>query len=246
MKIRRSLTLLLFSLAVLPLAAQPPPVLFGNAVPVPERLVPAHERLLAGEWDAARLLAQQEVPVLAGGFDTDPAPVAVALAILALGEAGAGDRETAFCHWNVAKSLYNRLNKADLTLYGEHGTFLREAQSPELSAEERQALEKAMKGRKRVTRPVFLESRRKLSYTDAARAANVEGKVIVESILEANGRISHVRTLQDLPYGLGVQAMEAICHWRFQPARIGRQPVKAYYELTVNFEIGPRSESQNP
>lgn len=247
MKLRRSFALLLFSLAALPLAAEEP-ILFGNAVPLPRSLAlgVTHELLLGGKWEEARNLAQQAVPVLAEDFDTDPAPAAAALALLALAEAGAGDRETALCHWDVAKSLDERLGKADLALYGKPGVFLRDTREPKLSEEARKAMEKAKEEGGGTTRPEIIDSSKRPSYTNAAREANVQGRVVIESIIGEDGRISHVRILKNLPKGLGVQAMEAVCHWRFKPARFGQQPVKVYYELAVNFTRPKPSESQNP
>jgi TonB family protein len=247
MKLRRSFPLLLAFLTASPLAAQEP-ILFGNAVPLPRSLALAvtHELLLGGKWEEARDLAQQAVPVLAGDFDTDPAPAATALALLALAEAGAGDRDTALCHWEVAKSLNEKLSEADLSLYGKPGVFLRDTREPKLSEKARKAMEKAHEEGEETTRPEIVDSSRKPAYTDAAREANVQGRVVIESIIGEDGRISHVRTLENLPKGLGLQAMEAVYHWRFKPARFGRQPVKVYYNLTINFTRPQPSESQNP
>jgi outer membrane biosynthesis protein TonB len=35
-------------------------------------------------------------------------------------------------------------------------------------------------------------------------------------------------------------ALDAVCDWRFKPATLDGRPVKVYYTLTVNFEIGGR------
>jgi hypothetical protein len=70
--------------------------------------------------------------------------------------------------------------------------------------------------------------------------------VIIESIIQENGRISSARILENLPKGLGFQAMEAMCHWRFKPGQMEGKPVKIYYALVVNFKIDQPSESQNP
>lgn len=247
MKLRRTFALLLFSLAAFPLAAQEP-VLFGDAVPLPQSLalVVVHSQLLSGRWEEARDLAQKAAPVLAEDFDTDPAPAAAALALLALAEAGTGDRDTALCHWDVAKSLDERLGKADLALYGKPGVFLRDAREPKLSAEARKAMEKAHEEGGGTTRPEIIDSSKRPSYTKAAREAKIEGRVVIESIIGEDGRISKVRILENLPKGLGFQAMNAVCHWRFKPARFGQQPVKVYYNLTVNFKLPQPSESENP
>jgi TonB family protein len=249
MKLRLSFALLLFSLTGLPLAAQEPP-LFGNAVPLPWNTGPVHKELLAGKWKKARNLAQYEVSVIAGNFDTDPASVGTALALLAVAEAGAGDRDTALCHWNAAKTFNEKLNEADLSLYGKPGAFLQDApqDEPKPSVDFSEALKKAeAEGKKsKVVRPQLLGRGRDPQYTPAARQAHVEGTVILESIIGENGRISNIRILRNLPKGLGIQALEAVCHWRFKAAQMDGKPVKIYYVLTINFTRPQPSESQNP
>lgn len=249
MKLRRSFALFLFSLAALPLAAQEA-ALFGNAVPVPWSLGPAHKELLAGKWKKARELAQYEVPISAGSFETDPNSAATALALLAVAEAGAGDRDTALCHWNAAKKLSEKLKEADLSVYGKPGVFLRDTLQDESkpSVDMAEALKKAETEElgANVVRPQILKGWTQPQYTPAARSANVQGRVIIESIIGENGRIANARILQNLPKGLGLQALEAVCHWRFKPAQMDGKPVKVYYTLSVNFNLAEPTESRNP
>lgn len=248
MKIRRSFALFCFSLASLPLAAQEP-ALFGNAVPLPWNTGPVHKELLAGKWKKARNLAQYEVPIIAGNFDTDPASVGTALALLAVAEAGAGDRDTALCHWNAAKTFNETLNEADLSVYGKAGAFLQDApqdeEKPSFDLGEALRKAKAEGQESKVVRPQLLGRGKDPQYTPAARQAHVEGTVILESIIGENGRISNLRILQNLPKGMGIQALEAICHWRFKAAQKEGKPVKVYYALTVNFNLTEPSESQH-
>ena len=65
----------------------------------------------------------------------------------------------------------------------------------------------------------------------------MEGQVIVESIIDKDGHVLFPRLLQTQPKGLGLAALDAICHWRFKPATLNGEPVKVYYVLTVNFKI---------
>jgi|GEM_PF-778078 len=74
-------------------------------------------------------------------------------------------------------------------------------------------------------------------YTEPARKAGVQGTVIVEAIIDENGRATHVRVVRGLPMGLDRSAMEAIQQVTFQPAMRGGRPVKVYFNLTVNFTI---------
>jgi TonB family protein len=249
MKLRRSLIFFALALAGLPLAAQEA-ALFGKAVPLPWNLGAAHELLLAGKWKRARDLAQQELPVLAGDFDTNPASAATGLALLAVAEAGAGDRDTALCHWNAAKKLSEKLVEADLSLYGKPGVFLRDTvqdeSKPSVDFDEVKKKLETEGEDPRIVRPQIAKGWTQPQYTYAARQARVQGRVIIESIIGENGRLSNARILENLPKGLGVQALEAVCHWQFKPARLEGKTVKVYYALVVNFGIAPPSKSQNP
>ena len=74
-------------------------------------------------------------------------------------------------------------------------------------------------------------------YTEIARRSGVQGTVIVEAIIDEQGRVTNVRVLRGLPMGLDQAAVDAIQQWRFKPATLASKPVKVYYTLTVNFTI---------
>jgi periplasmic protein TonB len=74
-------------------------------------------------------------------------------------------------------------------------------------------------------------------YTEPARRAGLQGTVVVEAIIDEQGRATDVRILRGLPMGLDRAAVEAIQQVTFKPAMIGNRPVKVYFTLTVNFAI---------
>lgn len=74
-------------------------------------------------------------------------------------------------------------------------------------------------------------------YSGAARAANVEGSVILESLIDEEGCIQKVRLLQGVHPDLDQAAQDAVGQWVFQPARMDEKPVTVYYVLTVGFQI---------
>jgi protein TonB len=74
-------------------------------------------------------------------------------------------------------------------------------------------------------------------YSELARRAGVQGTVIVEAVIDQQGRVTDVRVVRGLPMNLDRAAVEAIQQWRFKPAMMGDHPVKIYYTLTVNFTI---------
>ena len=74
-------------------------------------------------------------------------------------------------------------------------------------------------------------------YTPEARAAEIQGDVLVEATIDRDGRIRALRVLEGLPMGLTEQAVAALSAWRFRPASRGGTPVVATFELTVTFRI---------
>jgi protein TonB len=74
-------------------------------------------------------------------------------------------------------------------------------------------------------------------YTEPARRAGVQGTVVVEAIIDEQGRATDVRILRGLPMGLDRAAVEAIQQTTFKPAMMGNRPVRVYFTLTVNFAI---------
>jgi periplasmic protein TonB len=74
-------------------------------------------------------------------------------------------------------------------------------------------------------------------YSEAARRAGVQGAVIVEAVIDEQGRVTDVKILRGLPMGLDREAVAAVRQWRFTPATLQGKPVKVYFSLTVNFRI---------
>jgi len=74
-------------------------------------------------------------------------------------------------------------------------------------------------------------------YPMSARAAGVEGPVVIRGIVRRDGTIDNVEVIKDLPYGLGEAARAAVSQWRFRPATVGGDPIDVYYTVTVNFRL---------
>jgi len=74
-------------------------------------------------------------------------------------------------------------------------------------------------------------------YPMSARAAGVEGPVVIRGIVRRDGTIDNVEVIKDLPYGLGEAARAAVSRWRFRPATVGGDPIDVYYTVTVNFRL---------
>ena len=77
----------------------------------------------------------------------------------------------------------------------------------------------------------------KPQYTEEARRRNVEGEVVLEVIVQADGSVGRVRVLQGLGSGLDQRAADAVRQWRFSPARRHGSPVDVLVEIAVDFRL---------
>ncbi|HJQ40538.1 MAG TPA: energy transducer TonB [Thermoanaerobaculia bacterium] len=75
-------------------------------------------------------------------------------------------------------------------------------------------------------------------YTERARRARIQGVVIVELLIERDGRVSDARVLKPLPMGLDAAARQAVLYWRYEPGRNVRgEPVRTLLHVTVPFRL---------
>jgi TonB family protein len=56
-------------------------------------------------------------------------------------------------------------------------------------------------------------------YSEEARQAKYQGEVVVQALITSDGHATDVRALERAGLGLEEKAVEAVEHWRFQPAR---------------------------
>jgi periplasmic protein TonB len=77
----------------------------------------------------------------------------------------------------------------------------------------------------------------KPEYTQEARRRGVEGDVVLEVIVRADGSVGQVRLLQGLGAGLDQRAVDAVRQWRFSPAHRHGTPVDVVVEIAVEFKL---------
>jgi protein TonB len=74
-------------------------------------------------------------------------------------------------------------------------------------------------------------------YPAIARAAHVEGEVIVEAIISRTGTIESLHAVSG-PAMLRQAALDAIRSARYQPYRLNGSPTEVQTTITVNFRLG--------
>jgi protein TonB len=73
-------------------------------------------------------------------------------------------------------------------------------------------------------------------YPAIAQAARIEGVVILEAVIGADGRVSQVRLLRSIPL-LDQAAMDAVRQWVFTPTLLNGEPVPVVMTVTVAFQL---------
>lgn len=70
---------------------------------------------------------------------------------------------------------------------------------------------------------------------EARKHQGVDYTVIIEAIIDTQGRVQSTRVLKEQPWGLTDSAVNAVRQWVFSPATLDGTPVPACYVLTVSF-----------
>jgi len=74
-------------------------------------------------------------------------------------------------------------------------------------------------------------------YPEEARQHNVSGIVILEVLIDKNGRVKDAMVMKSLPFGLSQAAIDAVRQWEFQPGTLNGEPVDVIFNLTINFKL---------
>lgn len=73
-------------------------------------------------------------------------------------------------------------------------------------------------------------------YPPLARAARIEGEVVLFAIISKQGMIENLRVLRGHPM-LVAAAIEAVRQWRYRPYILNGEPIEVETEITVNFTL---------
>lgn len=74
-------------------------------------------------------------------------------------------------------------------------------------------------------------------YSEEARKAKLQGEVVINCVIGADGRPTRLKVIRPLGLGLDEKAMESLRNWKFKPAMEGGKPVPVEINIAVNFQI---------
>jgi len=87
-----------------------------------------------------------------------------------------------------------------------------------------------------VTAPRVLTQVRPV-YTSEALAGRIQGTVVLELVVEANGHPADIRVIRSLDPGLDEQAVIAAHEWRFEPGRLAGRPINVQVIVMMDFQM---------
>jgi TonB family protein len=88
-----------------------------------------------------------------------------------------------------------------------------------------------------LTRPPALISKCGPQYTDEARFAKVEGRLVLYVEISRSGSASNFKVVESLGRGLDQRAIEAVKQWRFSPGMKDGKVVVAPATVEVDFRL---------
>ena len=75
------------------------------------------------------------------------------------------------------------------------------------------------------------------SYTSEALAGRIQGPVVLELVVRADGHPADIRVLRSLDPSLDARAIVAASQWRFDPGRLAGRPVDVQVVIVMDFSI---------
>ncbi|MDB4956083.1 MAG: uncharacterized protein JWO36_3652 [Myxococcales bacterium] len=78
-----------------------------------------------------------------------------------------------------------------------------------------------------------------IEYTEEARAAGVEGRLVIKVTVDADGNVTNVQVVNGVDGALDAAAIAIVKTWRFKPAMACGKPVAGgTYTIARRFELG--------
>lgn len=87
-----------------------------------------------------------------------------------------------------------------------------------------------------ISAPVAV-SKTEPEYTNDARFLNQQGTVVLQLVVDQQGRPQNVSLVRSLGFGLDENAAQAVRTWRFRPGVSGGEPVPTIVNIEVNFRL---------
>jgi TonB family protein len=74
-------------------------------------------------------------------------------------------------------------------------------------------------------------------YSEEARKAKYSGTVLLQLVVDVDGKAKNIKVVKGVGLGLDEKAIEAVQRWKFAPGKKNGQPVPVYATVEVNFRL---------
>jgi TonB family protein len=92
-----------------------------------------------------------------------------------------------------------------------------------------------------VTMPVLIpESKVAPTYPEAARKEKIQGRVILQAVVDRDGTVTKIKVEECEPEGYEPfieSAAEALRQWRYEPATLNGKPVDVFFTIKMEFKL---------
>ena len=73
-------------------------------------------------------------------------------------------------------------------------------------------------------------------YPPEAKEAGIEGVVVIETIIDKQGKVAHAEVVRSVPE-LDQAALDAVRQWEFEPSYVRGKAVSVRMTVTINFTL---------
>jgi TonB family protein len=87
-----------------------------------------------------------------------------------------------------------------------------------------------------VTAPSLL-SKVEPEYSEEARAAKLQGTVLLKVVVDTDGLAKNIQVLKSQGMGLDEQAVIAVTQWKFKPGMKDGAPVPVQAQIEINWKL---------
>lgn len=78
-----------------------------------------------------------------------------------------------------------------------------------------------------------------IRYPEAAKAGGIEGRVVVQFVVDEEGQVTEEKVIRSLSPELDAEALRVVRQARFEPGTQRGEPVKVRLSLPIKFKLGP-------
>ncbi len=78
---------------------------------------------------------------------------------------------------------------------------------------------------------------KKINYPDMARKAGIEGRVIIQFIVNEKGQVEDPKVIRGIGGGCDEEALRVVKEAEFEPGRQRGNPVRVQYSLPITFKL---------